>query len=272
MGGCGGASVRIGTTRIRGVCETQPFHRSGRRRSNSAPIGSGSGEHAEPALVHDDTTKEPGSSEMNSNGHGGIWQGGNGGGGRRRRIAQHGRSRLRAMPRRAAPAKRSYMRDREPSIKRDYHTRRGAEKLARQIENYWRSLGFNVRTWLVPFESAAPDPLSRKTRKSGCRGALWLVRSSLANGLPPGRDNPFHGSIIQAVRRSRGDGGNQCRSQFVGDAVPFQPPAAEATASGVPKGPVGGAGYPSPPTADTASHHGDTPERPLRCQENEIAL
>ena len=68
MGGCGGASVRIGATRIRGYCETQPFHRSGRRRSNSAPIGSGSGEHAEPALVHDDTTKEPGSSEMNSNG------------------------------------------------------------------------------------------------------------------------------------------------------------------------------------------------------------
>jgi len=32
--------------------------------------------------------------------------------------------------------------------------------LARHIENYWRSLGFNVRTWLVPVKEneKAVDP------------------------------------------------------------------------------------------------------------------
>ncbi len=88
-------------------------------------------------------------------------------------------------------------------MNRDCHSRHGAEMLARRIETYWRSLGFNARTWLVPLEAAAPDPRPRNALKSDRLGALWLVRSSLANGLPPGRGNPFHGTENQAVTRSR---------------------------------------------------------------------
>ena len=33
------------------------------------------------------------------------------------------------------------------------------------------------------------------------RSSLWCVRSSLANGLPPGRANPFHGGDSLANRR-----------------------------------------------------------------------
>ena len=66
-------------------------------------------------------------------------------------------------------------------MNRDCHSRHGAEMLARRIETYWRSLGFNARTWLVPLEAAAPDPRPRNALKSDRLGALWLVRSSLAN-------------------------------------------------------------------------------------------
>ena len=105
------------------------------------------------------------------------------------------------MQRRTGAAKRSYTRSREPSAKRNYLTRRGAEALARHIENYWRSLGFNVRTWLVPVkeneEVVDPGDVMAWRR----RGNMWCVRSSLANGLPPGRINPFHGSTSLANRR-----------------------------------------------------------------------
>ncbi|MDP6475942.1 MAG: hypothetical protein QF894_13645 [Alphaproteobacteria bacterium] len=134
---------------------------------------------------------------MDSNGQGGNWR--DGGSGRRRRVAQHCRRRNRAVSRRRAAPRRGYVCDPEPGMNCDCHSRHGAEMLARRIETYWRSLGFNVRTWLVPLEAAAPDPRPRNALKSDRLGALWLVRSSLANGLPPGRGNPFHGAKKSAL-------------------------------------------------------------------------
>ncbi len=138
---------------------------------------------------------------MKLDGQGGDWRQDGVGGGRRRSSAARRRTGIRSVQRRTGAAKRSYTRSREPSAKRNYLTRRGAEALARHIENYWRSLGFNVRTWLVPVkeneEVVDPGDVMAWRR----RGNMWCVRSSLANGLPPGRINPFHGSTSLANRR-----------------------------------------------------------------------
>jgi hypothetical protein len=140
---------------------------------------------------------------MDLNGHGRNRRDGASGG--RRGLVQQGGRRNRAVYRRGAAPKRGYVRDPEPGVNRDCHSRHGAEMLARRIEIYWRSLGFNVHTWLVPHEAAAPHRQSRNTLMRDSHGALWLVRSSLANGLPPGRGNPFHGSENQAAIRYRGE-------------------------------------------------------------------
>lgn len=138
---------------------------------------------------------------MKLDGQGGDWRQGGVGGGRRHSSAARRRAGNRSAQRRTGSAKRSYTRSREPSAKRNYLTRRGAEALARHIENYWRSLGFSVRTWLVPVkdneEVVDPGDVMAWRR----RGNMWCVRSSLANGLPPGRANPFHGGNSLANRR-----------------------------------------------------------------------
>ena len=135
--------------------------------------------------------------------------------GGRRKSAKHGRVKISATPRRTAPTRPRYRRAAEPGRNHDYHSRPGAEVLARQIENYWRSLGFNVRTWLVSFEQATDAPAGGNVHNSDRRGALWMVRSSLANGLPPGRGNPFYGAQRQAVVRARRSG-----SRFTADSMP----------------------------------------------------
>lgn len=113
------------------------------------------------------------------------------------RLRFSGRGKLR----RAGAARRSYARNHESSAKRNYLPRRGAETLARQIENYWRSLGFNIRTWLVPVKGCDDDSEVGAVTTRHRRSNLWCVRSSLANGLPPGRANPFHGGDSHARAR-----------------------------------------------------------------------
>ena len=142
-------------------------------------------------------------------------------GGGRRKSAKHGRAKISAARKRTAPTRPRYRRETETGRNHDYHSRLGAEVLARQIENYWRSLGFNVRTWLVSFEQETDAPAGGNVNNSGRRGALWMVRSSLANGLPPGRGNPFYGAQRQAVVRARRSG-----SRFTADCMPAPPSAA----------------------------------------------
>jgi len=138
---------------------------------------------------------------MNSDGKDGNWKQGSVRGGRRRSVVARRRPGTRSVQRRAATAKRTYTRSREPSAKRDYLTRRGAETLARHIENYWRSLGYNVRTWLMPIKASDVATTPEEVMDWRRRSSLWCVRSSLANGLPPGRANPFHGGDSLANRR-----------------------------------------------------------------------
>lgn len=157
---------------------------------------------------------------MTSNGMGGGRRADGKGGGRRRGGTTRRRIAIRASRRRAVKVKRTYARNLEPRAKRNFLSRRGAEALARQIENYWRSLGFNVRTWLVPvkwIDGAETPPEETKTPgeetpTSGDvsewkrRGNIWCVRSSLANGLPPGPANPFFGTDCNSdVRFHRAD-------------------------------------------------------------------
>jgi len=166
------------------------------------------------------TTQQSGSKEMTSNGMGGGRRADGKGGGRRRGGTTRRRIAIRASRRRAVKVKRTYARNLEPRAKRNFLSRRGAEALARQIENYWRSLGFNVRTWLVPvkwIDGAETPPEETKlpgeeTPASGDvsewkrRGNIWCVRSSLANGLPPGPANPFFGTDCNSdVRFHRAD-------------------------------------------------------------------
>ena len=156
---------------------------------------------------------------MRSNGQDRYVQGGSGR--ERRGGARHARVRIGTTPRRAAPAKRRIRG--EPGANQDYHSRRGAEVLSRRIEAYWRSLGFNVRTWLVPFESSAEDPPPTNPEQANAGGALWSVRSSLANGLPPGRSNPFHGSESRSLARCRSSATERSTAQHLAGAAPVQP-------------------------------------------------
>ncbi len=159
----------------------------------------------------------------------------------------------------------------EQSPNLDYHSRRGAEILSRRIETYWRSLGFNIRTWLVPFEStrlvspestrlvspesswlvppesSGEEPQSARAANDSPDGALWLVRSSLANGLPPGRSNPFFGSESRSFARGCG-GGHRSRAQLLADPAPLQPPEPADLAREEPTQRSGAAEFHSPPT------------------------
>lgn len=156
---------------------------------------------------------------MSSNGQDRYVQGGSGRG--RRGRARHARERIGTPLRRAVPAKRRIRC--ESGLNQDYHSRRGAEVLSRRIEAYWRSLGFNVRTWLVPFESGAEEMPPANPEQANAGDALWSVRSSLANGLPPGPSNPFHGTEDRSIVRFRGSAIDRSTGQHLAGAAPVQP-------------------------------------------------
>jgi hypothetical protein len=55
----------------------------------------------------------------------------------------------------------------------DYTDRRGAEKLKRMIEDYWRQRGYDIQVTLVPGAFTA-----------ALRASRFDLRSELVNGLP----------------------------------------------------------------------------------------
>jgi len=136
----------------------------------------------------------------------------------------------------------------EASPNLDYHSRYGAGVLSWRIEIYWRSLGFNVRTWLEPISARPEGEETSGGAEQPCTdAALWSVRSSLANGLPPGRANPFHGAERRSGVRFGDAGGERWQPPVTGDAVPVRPSPEFSPAYAAPARARRAAGYEQTP-------------------------
>jgi hypothetical protein len=61
----------------------------------------------------------------------------------------------------------------------NYETRSGAERRARRLDDYWHARGhMTVQHWA--------EPQSGKNIPKLVGRRLWVVRSNLVNGMPPG--------------------------------------------------------------------------------------
>ena len=63
---------------------------------------------------------------------------------------------------------------------RDYTTHEGAKVLAKHIEQYWADCGYPGVKCRLESKAATVDEDGRASR-----GASFMVRSNLVNGLPP---------------------------------------------------------------------------------------
>lgn len=60
-----------------------------------------------------------------------------------------------------------------PQCEENYCDRAGAEKLKAGLESYWSARGHTITVWL-----------EQKGFSAAMRGAYWVVRSDLHNGMP----------------------------------------------------------------------------------------
>jgi hypothetical protein len=70
-------------------------------------------------------------------------------------------------------------------VTRDHCSRIGAERLARELDEWWHSRGHPHVRHIVTLAQRVPKK-SQQGSDEEPSGKVWVVRSNLVGGLPPG--------------------------------------------------------------------------------------